>query len=286
MSLPDSTPNSDTDLPERGRPAWSSKLQELGGGAWQRDLVAAGFQSGIVQALVRRERLVRELRLATDAQPRSGVGWICLLRLKLRELSPDEQQVAIDTFKDQPDGGGVLLWGITGSGKTEVYLQLAADELAAGRHVLLLTPEIGLIPQLVDRCRRRFGARVLEYHSGCTERERVRTWRNSLGCRGAARHRWHPFVHFSAAQSLGFDRVGRGARQLLQARVPDALLSRSGSCDGESATRGWSCVAGKCNTFPRNLDSDRPRRAVGLGSASTAHLGSTFAARSDHRHAP
>ena len=61
-----------------------------------------------------------------------------------------------------------------------MYLQLAADELAAGRHVLLLTPEIGLIPQLVDRCRRRFGSRVLEYHSGCTERERVRTWRNSL----------------------------------------------------------------------------------------------------------
>ena len=91
----------------------------------------------------------------------------------------DEQQVAIDIFKDQPNGGGLLLWGITGSGKTEVYLQLAADELASGRHVLLLTPEIGLIPQLVDRCRRRFGSRVLEYHSGCTERERVRTWRDS-----------------------------------------------------------------------------------------------------------
>ena len=96
----------------------------------------------------------------------------------------DEQRAAIETFKDQPDGGGVLLWGITGSGKTEVYLQLAADELAAGRHVLLLTPEIGLIPQLVDRCRRRFGSRVLEYHSGCTERERVRNWRNSLDAEG------------------------------------------------------------------------------------------------------
>jgi primosomal protein N' (replication factor Y) len=96
----------------------------------------------------------------------------------------DEQTIAIETLKNQPEGGGVLLWGITGSGKTEVYLQLAADELAAGRHVLVLTPEIGLIPQLVDRCRRRFGSRVLECHSGCTERERVRTWRNSLEADG------------------------------------------------------------------------------------------------------
>ena len=74
----------------------------------------------------------------------------------------------------------MLLWGVTGSGKTEVYLQLAAQELAAGRHVLMLTPEIGLIPQLVDRCRRRFGSRVLEYHSGCRDRERLQVWRRCL----------------------------------------------------------------------------------------------------------
>ena len=178
VSLLDSTSNSDTDLPAR-QACLVSKLQELGGGAWQRDLVAAGFQSGIVQALVRRERLVRELRLATDAQPRSvSVGFVPATEAP-RTLT-SEQRVAIESLKSQPEGGGVLLWGITGSGKTEVYLQLAADELAAGRHVLLLTPEIGLIPQLVDRCRRRFGSRVLEYHSGCTERERVHTWRNSL----------------------------------------------------------------------------------------------------------
>ena len=182
VSLPDSSTNSDADLPAR-QACLVAKLQELGGGAWQRDLVAAGFQSGILQALVRRERLVRELRLATDAQP-SPLSLDLAPATEAPRPLTDEQQVAIETFQDQPDGGGVLLWGITGSGKTEVYLQLAADELAAGRHVLLLTPEIGLIPQLVDRCRRRFGARVLEYHSGCTERERVRTWRNSLKAEG------------------------------------------------------------------------------------------------------
>ena len=182
VSLPDSNAGLDADLPAR-QACLVAKLQELGGGAWQRDLVAAGFQSGIVQALVRRERLVRELRLATDAQP-SPPSLGVVPDMEVPRPLTDEQTIAIETLKNQPEGGGVLLWGITGSGKTEVYLQLAADELAAGRHVLVLTPEIGLIPQLVDRCRRRFGSRVLEYHSGCTERERVRTWRNSLEAEG------------------------------------------------------------------------------------------------------
>ena len=173
----------DAELPVR-QACLVAKLQELGGGAWQRDLVAAGFQSGIVQALVRRGLLVRELRLATDVQP-SALSKDFIPATEVPRTLTDEQHVAIVTLKDQPDGGGVLLWGVTGSGKTEVYLQLAADELAAGRHVLLLTPEIGLIPQLVDRCRRRFGPAVLEYHSGCTERERVRTWRNSLEAEGS-----------------------------------------------------------------------------------------------------
>ena len=182
VSLPGNNVSLDDELPVR-QACLVAKLEELGGGAWQRDLVAAGFQSGIVQALVRRGLLVRELRLASDAQP-SSVSVDLVAATEAPRTLNSEQQVAIGTLKDQPDGGGVLLWGVTGSGKTEVYLQLAADELAAGRHVLLLTPEIGLIPQLVDRCRRRFGSQVLEYHSGCRERERVRTWRNSLDSEG------------------------------------------------------------------------------------------------------
>ena len=70
-------------------------------------------------------------------------------------------------------GQAFLLWGVTGAGKTEVYLQAAAEELTVGRSVLLLAPEIGLIPQLLDRCRARFGSCVIEYHSGMTE----------IGCR-------------------------------------------------------------------------------------------------------
>jgi primosomal protein N' (replication factor Y) len=60
--------------------------------------------------------------------------------LELPQSLKPEQADAIEAYQSLPKGAGLLLWGVTGSGKTEVYLQLAADELAKGRHVLLLTP--------------------------------------------------------------------------------------------------------------------------------------------------
>ncbi|MGB7084501.1 MAG: primosomal protein N' [Phormidesmis sp.] len=71
----------------------------------------------------------------------------------------------------------VLLHGVTGSGKTEVYLQAIAPHLQAQRSALVLVPEIGLTPQLTDRFRSRFGDRVCVYHSGLSEGERYDTWR-------------------------------------------------------------------------------------------------------------
>jgi primosomal protein N' (replication factor Y) len=77
----------------------------------------------------------------------------------------------------QDAGFGVtLLEGITGSGKTELYLQRAADVLAAGRQVLVLVPEIGLTPQLGGRFLRRFGGGVVSYHSGMADGERAQAW--------------------------------------------------------------------------------------------------------------
>ncbi len=156
-----------------------AELERRGGGAWQRDLLAEGFQSGTVKSL-ESKGLIRRQRKSESGPPASDQSAARAAELELPRSLTDEQQSVVDRFQSLPEGGGLLLWGITGSGKTEVYLQLAAAELVAGRHVLLLTPEIGLIPQLVDRCRQRFGERVLEYHSGCTPRERVRTWRRCL----------------------------------------------------------------------------------------------------------
>ncbi|HLO51343.1 MAG TPA: primosomal protein N' [Kamptonema sp.] len=71
----------------------------------------------------------------------------------------------------------VLLHGVTGSGKTEVYLQAIAPILERHQSALVLVPEIGLTPQLTDRFRARFGDQVCVYHSALSEGERFDTWR-------------------------------------------------------------------------------------------------------------
>nr|WP_279611222.1 primosomal protein N' [Thermostichus vulcanus] len=73
-----------------------------------------------------------------------------------------------------------LLHGVTGSGKTEVYLQVIAQVLQRGGSALVLVPEIGLTPQLTDRFRARLGSRVWVYHSGLSDGERYDTWRQML----------------------------------------------------------------------------------------------------------
>ncbi len=79
--------------------------------------------------------------------------------------------------KSVPAPMPVLLHGVTGSGKTEVYLGAAADALAAGRQALVLVPEINLTPQLEARFAERFrGHRIVSLHSGLTPAQRLRHW--------------------------------------------------------------------------------------------------------------
>jgi primosomal protein N' (replication factor Y) len=70
-----------------------------------------------------------------------------------------------------------LVYGVTGSGKTEVYLRVIAAAIAGGGQALVLVPEIALTPQLVDRFRRRFSSGVVAVHSGLTGAERRDAWR-------------------------------------------------------------------------------------------------------------
>ena len=94
-----------------------------------------------------------------------------------------EQRAAVDGF--QAGGSGfvpTLIDGVTGSGKTEVYLQAMSEALNRGDQVLVLVPEIALTPQTVDRFRRRYGETDV-FHSGLTDRERLRAW---LRCRDGA----------------------------------------------------------------------------------------------------
>src|SRR3989475_11732692 len=75
--------------------------------------------------------------------------------------------------------------GVTGSGKTEVYLQAIIHCLAQGRQALVLVPEIGLTPQTLARFRGRLGIAVHALHSGLNDNERARVW--AAASRGEAR---------------------------------------------------------------------------------------------------
>jgi primosomal protein N' (replication factor Y) len=103
------------------------------------------------------------------------------------ELTPDQAAAvaAITARLDERRYGGFLLQGVTGSGKTEVYLRVIARALARGLGALVLVPEITLTPQLVRRYRARFGEGLAVWHSGLTDRERFDQWR--LLRSGAAR---------------------------------------------------------------------------------------------------
>lgn len=91
-----------------------------------------------------------------------------------------------------------VLQGVTGSGKTELYLQQMRMDLAAGGQALLLVPEIGLTPQLMARARERVSGAVIGYHSGMTDAARLAAWRRVdsgepllvVGTRSAV---WLPF---------------------------------------------------------------------------------------------
>ncbi len=88
-----------------------------------------------------------------------------------------DQQAAVDTVAASVGYSATLLDGVTGSGKTEVYLALIERVLAAGRQALVLVPEIGLTPQLSDRFTERLGQRPVVLHSGLGDADRLAAWR-------------------------------------------------------------------------------------------------------------
>ncbi|KZZ68872.1 primosomal protein N' [Sulfitobacter sp. HI0129] len=94
-------------------------------------------------------------------------------------LSPDQEAAAraISEAVATQRYGTTLLRGVTGSGKTEVYLEAVAAALRAGRQALVLLPEIALTEQFLTRVEERFGAKPAEWHSGATMTERRRIWR-------------------------------------------------------------------------------------------------------------
>ncbi len=150
-------------------------LQELGGELWLRDLMReARCSEDTVRALVTQGCC----RIAPRERLRRATG-PDLAGDRPKDLTPAQAEALAQLAQLQP-GETALLHGVTGSGKTEVYLQAIAPLLAQGQSALVLVPEIGLTPQLTDRFRQRFGEEVLVYHSGLGEGERYDSWRQML----------------------------------------------------------------------------------------------------------
>lgn len=124
-------------------------------------------------------------------------------KVALPELTPNQTRALneIDSsFKTHPI---TLLHGVTGSGKTEIYMQLISKVIEAGNQTLYLVPEISLTTQLTDRLRKVFGDRLLVYHSKFSDSERVDIWRRLL-------HSSEPLVVLGARSAvfLPFSRLG------------------------------------------------------------------------------
>ena len=132
----------------------------------------AGVSSSVVGGLVRQGVVIEE-EAARDApfEPmdpeRPG-----------KALSKDQEKASVQicTAIRTRDYRTFLLKGVTGSGKTEVYLEAVAEALRSGRQALVLLPEIALTVEFITRVEERFGAEPAQWHSGITQADRRRTW--------------------------------------------------------------------------------------------------------------
>lgn len=172
-------------------------VEELGGRspvAHLRDQL--GFSATVIKGLVTRglARIEEESRLRDPFAGEMGTP-------PPTDLTPAQQE-ALAAIAAVAPGDAALLFGVTGSGKTLVYLEAIRAELGRGRGAILLVPEISLTPQTVSRVRGAFGDQVAVLHSALSDSERVDAWRSlrsgekrvAVGARSAI---------FAPVQSLG-----------------------------------------------------------------------------------
>ncbi|QJD71978.1 primosomal protein N' [Marinobacterium sp. LSUCC0821] len=146
----------------------------------EQQLRAEGFSSTVQNALV-------EAGLIKAGEPpsdKSDTTKSVTLGSQPLQLNSEQADV-LDAINNQSGFNSFLIAGVTGSGKTEVYLQAIEQVLQRGQQVLMLVPEIGLTPQLVERFKARFNTPIVAIHSGLTDRQRFDAWQNVA--RGEAR---------------------------------------------------------------------------------------------------
>ncbi len=150
-------------------------LRQNGGEMWQKDLVKL---AGTTTATLKKIAASGYITISEREILRQEQG-IAQKPDIPQELSPAQAE-ALEIINNLIGYAQILLHGVTGSGKTEVYLQAIAPILRQGKSALVLVPEIGLTPQLTDRFRARFGEQVCVYHSKLSDGERYDTWRQTI----------------------------------------------------------------------------------------------------------
>ena len=147
-------------------------------GNWQSELIRSGFNFTLINSMVSKNFLIKTKRQKIINTKLNSFK-NDLNEIKKPDLT-NEQKRAYQEMQEMQPGDVLLLWGETGSGKTEVYMRIAEDQLLNKKSCLILAPEIGLIPQLIDRFSRRFKNLVYEYHSNCSSSHRTLVWKMIL----------------------------------------------------------------------------------------------------------
>ena len=137
-------------------------------GAVSADEVSAGFKSTHLKSLAKRGWISA---MASPAEVQTPLEAVDLAPNELA-LTPAQAEAVKAILGSLSKFAVHLLYGVTGSGKTEVYLRAISAAIAADGQALVLVPEIALTPQLVDRFRRRFSAGVVALHSALSDAER------------------------------------------------------------------------------------------------------------------
>lgn len=135
----------------------------------------SGISAGILRSMIEKGIFRQEKRLINRFNGNDSVK-----KQDLATLSPQQQRACQEITEQLRSRQSVLLHGVTGSGKTEVYTHLIDHVLKTGNQVLYLVPEISLTTQLTDRLRKVFGDRLLVYHSKFSDSERVDIWKRLL----------------------------------------------------------------------------------------------------------
>ena len=132
-------------------------------------------QGSAMQTLIRNGVLVTEEREESRLERIDEGGLVPVESIRLN----GEQQAALNMLSGETFHETSLLYGVTSSGKTEVYIKLIDEQVRAGKQVLFLLPEIALTAQIINRLRRHFGDKVGVYHSRFSASQRVEVWRRT-----------------------------------------------------------------------------------------------------------